>query len=183
MSQNLEVNTNLFRRGGVVGRKEYFKIMFIIFAVTILTFVIMANSFFKSEVMEVGFMGITLIILLGLSYFGLINSFKRLRDIRGTTYNEMPYQVGLAILLSVPYISLIPLAILIFAEGAVTGRGTAFARVERAFSNKIDEAASPVDLESKRIDNLSRLHQLKETGAITEDEYKHYKDDVLKKSA
>ena len=179
---NLSINSNLLQRGGIVGRMDYFKNMMILFAATMVIYAITFREAIKSETLEIAFLGGMLVLLFAITYLGLINSYKRLRDLRGTTHNELPFQVGLTILMAIPYLSIIPLGILLFAEGAVTGHGSVFGRLEKSLSNdRMEESRE--EIEAKKIDNLSRLYQLKESGGISEDEYKHYKDDVFKKSA
>ncbi|WPU67079.1 hypothetical protein [Peredibacter starrii] len=179
---NLNINKNLFRRGGILGRMDYFKNMMILFAATMVIYIVSFREVITNEALEAAFFVTMLVLLIGISYLSLINSFKRLRDLRGKTHNEIPFQIGLAVLMAIPYLSIIPLGILLFAEGAVTGHGSIFGRLESSLSNNRFEE-SKEEREAKKIDNLSRLYHLKETGGISEDEYKHYKDDVFKKSS
>ncbi|WP_408096062.1 hypothetical protein ACJVC5_13550 [Peredibacter sp. HCB2-198] len=179
---DLQINNHLFRRGGVIGRLNYLKNMMIIFLLSFAILLALSYIPTENDFVFSALLGLSLVLSIGIYCVGLINSFKRLRDLRGTTYNETPYQVITAVLLTIPYVSIIPLGILLFAEGAVTGHGSVFGRLEKVMSNdRLEE--SDEEKEAKKIDNLSRLYQLKETGGITEDEYKHYKDDVFKKSA
>jgi len=84
MKGTLEIRNNLFARTGVIGRMAFLRNISTIFT----TFIFFTNTFATA---------------LSMSYLVFINSFKRLRDIRGTTEGEIPYQAALAILMLILY--------------------------------------------------------------------------------
>ena len=131
MKGSLELGHNLFLRGGVIGRMTYFRNVAVILASYILIVVVTTLALFNSETVA----EIILVASLAAApmiYLMLINSFKRLRDIRGTTNKELPYQTVLGLWLMVPYISIIPLCLLVFTEGAITGHGHFFRDLEKS---------------------------------------------------
>ena len=130
---NLNENPNLFKRGGVIGRMGYLKNMVILFAVVAGIFLFVGNYISNTGTTGTGMSVLAMFCLLGVTYLSYINSFKRLRDLRGTTHQEIPFQVALAVLMTIPYVSLIPVAVLLFAEGAVTGNSTVFANLEAKY--------------------------------------------------
>jgi uncharacterized membrane protein YhaH (DUF805 family) len=128
----LEIRNNLFSRGGVIRRMAYFRNITIVLASYI--FIVLATNLalFSSETVA------EIILVASLAappmiYLVLINSFKRLRDLRGTTSKECGYQTALGIWLMLPYISVIPFCFLVFAEGSTTGQGRLFRNLEKSF--------------------------------------------------
>lgn len=130
MRGSLEVRQNLFLRGGVIGRMTYFRNIAMILASYILIVLATTLSLFNSETVA----EIILVASLAAApmiYLVFINSFKRLRDIRGTVSKEIPYQTVLGIWLMIPYLSIIPLCLLVFTEGAITGHGHLYRDFEK----------------------------------------------------
>lgn len=135
----LAVRPSVYKRGGVIGRKDYLKNMAIIFALALLAVVAFGGVITTPN--SASFLGLlAFVCFAGLAYLGYINAFKRLRDIRGTTENQLPYQLLLVVLFSIPYVSIIPLAILLLLEGAVTGNNQRFARSYPAPRDNVIEA-------------------------------------------
>ena len=113
----LEINKYFFSRGGIIGRWDFF--------------IKCAESMGLGALGGIVFViGVSLgkwpAIIGALSGFAVIstatvfywfNVFKRLRDIRGTTLHEIPYQAGLFCLMLIPYLNLIPMLCLMFMEG------------------------------------------------------------------
>jgi hypothetical protein len=132
MKRTLELRSNLFLRGGVIGRMAYFRNVALILATYISIVLSTTLALFNSETVA------EIILVAALTaapmiYLVLINSFKRLRDIRGTTNNECRYQTALGACLMVPYLSILPLFFLVFTEGSITGNGSFFRNFEKSF--------------------------------------------------
>jgi hypothetical protein len=113
----LEVNKYFFSRGGIIGRWDFF----------IKCAECMGLYLLGAMVFVIGVsMGKMPAIFGALSAFAIIttatvfywfNAFKRLRDIRGTSIQETPYQIGLFFSSLIPYLNFIPLLCLFFMEG------------------------------------------------------------------
>lgn len=130
MKGSLELRNNLFLRGGLIGRMTYFRNMAIILLSYILIVLATTLALFNSEtVAEIIF--VASLAAAPMIYLVLINSFKRLRDIRGTTLNEFSLQSALGVWLLLPYLSIVPLCLLVFTEGSNTGHGHFFRDLEK----------------------------------------------------
>ena len=124
---------------------------------------------------------VSLVVCIPVCYYGFHNNLKRLRDIRGTQKDEFAAGLMLFIGLIIPYISAVVGLVLLFMEGAVTGNGNGTS----GFEGRIQSftISKPVTSEADQINNLEKLHKLKEDGVITEEEFQNYKVEALKKIA
>lgn len=182
--KNLKVKNSLLELDGVIGRSHYF----INSAILIATFIM---SFIPTAITRAGLI-ITVPCCIGLFILGMANQFKRLRDVRGTTENQILFQVILTVFLVIPYINAIPNIFLLFMEGAVTGSGKGLGELEKSVNSMI-KAGNPVaptanladkqELQLAHIEAIEKLHKLKESGAITDEEFSRYKFEALKKVA
>lgn len=133
--ESLEINTNYFERGGVIGRWDFIKYSFIYsVAFYIASFGIGAILTVARAPLAVGILTQAGFILFNL-YLNYINAYKRLRDIRGTTEDQTSAQVKLTIGLILPLINLFVAFWLVFTAGKITS-GTSETHPERAYPDK-----------------------------------------------
>ena len=174
--QDFQNNTEIFVKGGVIGRMDYFLNALKIFGLGMLAFIpVGLGSLLGSVGIILGGV-ITFVLFIPLFYFCYHNHFKRLRDIRGTTQNELVAIIIMCVLMIIPYVGIIPGLVLFFAEGKITGNGAGLEKLEEVFT-----PSPPQQSETDKISNIEKLHKLKEAGAITEEEFNKYKEDALKK--
>lgn len=121
-------NQHLLKSGGVIDRFAYFRNVAIIMALSIIVTYITGGYQGPVDELSTGIFG--LIFLAYLTYFLFINSFKRLRDIRGTTERELLFNVGLVLLFLIPFVSLATLLFLLFARGRVTAEEALITPIE-----------------------------------------------------
>jgi hypothetical protein len=178
----LQNNPDLFAKDGVIGRMDYFINGFKVLGLGLLACIPFALGSLINPVTAVLGGLCTAACFIPVVYFAFLNHFKRLRDIRGKTQDETNYQIILCVVMIVPYVGVIASLALLFAEGVVTGNGKGLGHVEESISNTVTNIR-PKESESQKIENLAKLHKLKESGAITEEEFNKYKDDALKKIA
>lgn len=187
MTDELRINNSLISGNGVINRTDYFvnslKILGFIFLAFIPLFIglIMGSAF--------SFIGglITGVLCIPSIYLACLNHFKRVRDIRGTTENEPIILFGVFIGLCIPYLGAIVGLILLFKEGSVTGNAEKLDTISQNVSNAINSGFNPKEksqnIRNEDIENLAKVHELKKSGAITEDEFQKYKNDILNKKS
>ena len=148
---DLVKNSSFFCTGGVVGRLGYLLNGVKMSLLTTLAFApVIAGG-------EYGFKGVLLGSLVSFAalvpviFFGFHCVLKRLRDIRGTSENEIPAVVTTFIFLVIPYIGLVPFLCLFLVEGAVTGNGNILSRLEASLHSQ------SVYGESDGLDNVFHL--------------------------
>ena len=110
----------LFQVDGVVGRLIYLRNILIIIGLSMVVTYLLGGYEAPDPAERMGVPGIIAFAIL--TYLLLINSFKRLKDIRGTSKNQLLYNLALAVILFIPYVSLFALLGLLFAKGAVTAQ-------------------------------------------------------------
>lgn len=167
----------IFSSKGVMGRHEYMKVIGLLFVVMLVTFFIISSVFFSSETGPVeGSMFLWVVMYFACAYVAVVNSFKRMRDIRGqTTGDELPYQVGLVVLLLIPYVNFVTLAILCFMKGSITENSQTYSNLTSGFSERFTPQ------KGGKVSDLEQLYELKQKGAIDEAEYLRLKDEILTK--
>jgi uncharacterized membrane protein YhaH (DUF805 family) len=191
---DLEVNTDFFSKGGVIGRMDYFvNCCLKAFGFQLLAVIPIAlgASMGGAGVLLGGL--VTAALVLPVIYFAIVNTCKRLRDIRGTTENENTWQIIAIVCMYIPFLGIIVVMLLLFMEGAITGngKGTAGFEQKRSNLNTINESGeqkystlnSTSESEEQKILNLEKFYMLKESGVISEEEFVKYKEDTLKKMA
>ena len=122
---DLEINDGLFKSGGVIGRLDYFFANIKLTGFTLLACapIVIGAIMFGDKGKLIG----TVMAAIGgfpifVAYY--YNMFKRLRDIRGSTENQVRYQTALVISMIIPVVSLISTLILFFMPGKITsGKG------------------------------------------------------------
>ncbi len=124
--KDLEVQKDLFVAGGVLGRMDYLISHFKLFGLGIIAAIPYIAGSFLGGAAATGGLALTALMCIGLAYGGYITMFKRLRDIRGTTENQISYQVGTVIAMCIPVVSFFASLGLFFIPGAVTGHGNPF---------------------------------------------------------
>jgi uncharacterized membrane protein YhaH (DUF805 family) len=173
-SEDLQIKSELFSSSGVIGRMDYFINSLKVFGLAILAYLpVLFGVALMGEIGSVVGGLITFVAFLPVIYFSYINMFKRLRDIRGTTESQFGYQTGLVVAMCIPFVNLGANIILLFMQGKITSGNT------NGPSNKRSDSAP----DSQQVDNLVKLHQLKQTGALTQEEYDKIKADTIKKVA
>ncbi len=130
---------------------------------------------------------ISLGAILPLAYYGWMNLFKRLRDIRGTLKDETLYRSLLFGSSMIPYVGFVPQLVLLFIEGKITsGKGERMAdhqgKTEQVGSS-VTKLFQPKENKTEQISNLEKLYKLKESGAISEEEFNECKKSALEKIA
>ena len=124
-NSQLSVSSELFKSGGVLGRRDYFLNLIKLSGFTILACIpIVIGSVMYGESGQT--IGTVVAAIGGLPLFVAyyFTMFKRLRDIRGTTDKQVAYQTTLVISMLIPVISLIPTLALFFMPGKITsGQG------------------------------------------------------------
>jgi hypothetical protein len=113
----LEINKQFFSRGGIIGRWDFFikcAETVGLYALGFIVFVI-GVSMGKAPAILGSITGFGIMATSAVFYW--FNAFKRLRDIRGTSIQETPYQVGLFVASIIPYLNLIPFLCLMCMEG------------------------------------------------------------------
>lgn len=96
------------------------------------------------------------------------NSFKRLRDIRGSDQDELIWKIGVVIFSVIPYVNLVLAALLAAKEGVISSSTTAMP-LARLFAQFV--GGGPVDASAE----IAKLYELKKTGAISETEFENMK--------
>lgn len=132
----------------------------------------------RSEVTTaLGFL-VTVVAMLPLIYYGFHNNFKRIRDIRGTTKDEVIVIIGIHIAFTIPVLGTIVSFIVLLMPGKITDNGPGLDKIKDVFT-----PAPSKPNENDQIMNIEKLHKLKEAGAITEEEFVKYKNEALRKIA
>lgn len=129
-------NPSFFSIGGVVGRLGYLLSGIKMALFTVLAFVpFTAGGDYGREGALFGALS-SFLALTPVIFFGFHSVLKRIRDIRGTTENEIPAIVTTFILLAIPYFGLVPFLCLFLVEGAITGRGNILSRLEESLHSQ-----------------------------------------------
>lgn len=110
--------------------------------------------------------------------YGFHNNFKRIRDIRGTTKDEVIVIIGIHIAFTIPVLGTIVSFIVLLMPGKITDNGPGLDKIKDVFT-----PAPSKPNENDQIMNIEKLHKLKEAGAITEEEFVKYKNEALRKIA
>lgn len=119
--KDFSLREGLFETKGVIGRGAYLRNILIIFAVSVFVTYLLGGYGTPDPASTMGLTGTIFFVFM--TYLLLINSFRRMRDIRGTTDKQMLYQLGLIVLLFLPVVSILTLGYLLFAKGTVTTLG------------------------------------------------------------
>jgi uncharacterized membrane protein YhaH (DUF805 family) len=117
---HLREKNGLFQIDGVIGRLIYLRNVLIIIGLSMVITYLLGGYETPDPAERMGIPGV--IAFTFLTYLLLINSFKRLKDIRGTSKNQLLYNIALAVMFFIPYVSLFALLGLLFAKGSVTGK-------------------------------------------------------------
>lgn len=113
----LDINKQFFSRGGIIGRWDFFikcAESIGLYALGFIVFVL-GVSMGKGPAIIGSITGFGIMAVSTVFYW--FNAFKRLRDIRGTSIQETPYQVGLFFASIIPYLNLIPFLCLLCMQG------------------------------------------------------------------
>lgn len=118
--EGLHLNKNYFTPGGVLGRWDFLKISIlyaVVFTITGWTTIFVVATVNRSAATLIA----TVLFFVG-SYFYLtfINLYKRLRDIRGTTQNELVIKMIVTACLFLPVVGVLMKLWLIFMPGKIT---------------------------------------------------------------
>ena len=121
--QGLSVNNDFLSAGGVISRKNYFFSFLKLLGCTFLSYGIIIGSVFIPQDVGGQYAGWAIygVATIALTYFSYVNTYKRLRDIRGTTDGQIGWQIGTTIALIVPLVNIITMGILLFKKGKITG--------------------------------------------------------------
>ncbi|MFP5387066.1 MAG: DUF805 domain-containing protein [Bacteriovoracia bacterium] len=142
---HLREKNGLFQIDGVIGRLIYLRNILIIIGLSMVVTYLLGGYETPNPAERMGIPGV--IAFTVLTYLLLINSFKRLKDIRGTNKNQLLYNLGLAFIFFIPYVSLFALLALLFAKGTVTSQKGV---------NKIEVIPTPEN-ETQKTDYYSRI--------------------------
>lgn len=199
-------NEDFLSFSGALGRYKYFWLGIKIFCIGLLisiipiAFIISAyrnNYYPDNTLLWIGYItgGILLIYC---SIVGLSALVRRIRDIRGTTENEGYWLLGyLFITMSIAtsreagIIFSLPLSLFIFLKRGVISESNVaipleniFKRIEREFidtNSSITFSENDANSFDDKKNKLEELFQLKNDGALTEDEYQAEKSKILSK--
>lgn len=204
MEENkLNINKALFAFSGVIGRKDYVMNIIWLFLLGLLPSIIFiagilstvsynemsSNPYaFIPMLLGLGFWGILgLLAYLALMLFGYGLMFRRIRDIRGTVKDEVMWFA--VIIVSSLLIGFIPILnslfgivlflVLVFKKGVVTSPDAL--TVNQVWS-KFGSCSCNNKPSENEIMTLEKLFELKEKGALTEEEYKDAKKRLLEKT-
>ena len=121
-NEKLHLNNKLISSGGVIGRLDFFFVMIKVIALVLLG---LTPLIFDNVIDSVTGRAVLLLMVLPIWYITFINIFKRVRDIRGTTKDELVFKIGAVLIYCTPFLNTLFLLFLLFAKGKVTGQGTA----------------------------------------------------------
>lgn len=117
------INKAIFTSGGVLGRKDYFFALlklvsyFIVGTLIFSSISIVLTKFHPAfEKLLISYLVVGLIITF---YYKYVNAFKRMRDIRGLTHNQIYWQIGYVLFSCIPILGLLPALALFFIPGKV----------------------------------------------------------------
>jgi uncharacterized membrane protein YhaH (DUF805 family) len=171
---SLRINKQTFSRDGVLGRWDYLVCNLKIYGI----FVGMIIGVLIPVIHYVVVPVFALLSICALP-FAFINMYKRLRDIRGTTDDQLAWQTALTIALCIPYLGIIPAFVLWFKQGVVTSPETAIP-LDKLFQGANSDRSTPIPSQTTTIRDL---HGLLKDGAITQEEFEEEKRKVLGKTA
>ncbi len=186
MSSNLSKDNKIISFNGVIGRKHYLINLSIAVIVGLIAFAALGMPLRMPKIAVSLFylVSAALLVIVVLS-----NHVRRFRDIRGTRKSEVIWGIILLVSLGVPIINILALVFLSVKEGAITGQanpmfaqdleGVAASRVD----SMVDSVAVSIHDRGKKASSaneIEKLHELKEKGILTEDEFNKKKEELLK---
>ena len=175
--KELKINNNIFIPGGVLNRGRYLAYCWA-FSVG-LTIVVLPLYFLRSPSFYYASIIVPIARILW-AYLFLINTFKRIRDVRGTTKDQLLWQITYTLLTSIPIMLGVKVALLLnvllqsflfLKKGVVTSEDAT--PLNELFSGKSHQ-------DNGGVEKLEKLHDLKEKGVLTEEEFAEEKKKILK---
>jgi uncharacterized membrane protein YhaH (DUF805 family) len=187
VSENLIEENKLVSFRGVIGRKRYAMNIAIVIFVAIIIF---SMLFSDSLRMPKLFVSAAYLLSVGCMITVILsNHVRRFRDIRGTAKSDLVWGGILLVCLGIPVVNVLTLLFLVVKEGAITGgaepvfskdiTGDALGKV----SSAIDSAAASIHDRGKKVSSaneIEKLHELKEKGILSDEEFSRKKEEILK---
>ena len=181
-TDGLEFDKSLISYKGVIDRITYFTNSLIYLAIMVIPLVV-AMLLFASSSNALVVVGILVLLctIVPLVVISFGNHYRRLRDIRGTRENEVIWFVAMTLLMLVPYLSFVLGILLVTIPGAITSnRASVLAPVSKAIGQGGFSISIPKGKDENATSKIKELHELKESGALSEEEFVAAKAELLK---
>lgn len=186
MKEELVEINSLVSFKGVIGRSRYSVNVGVVIVFALVIFGLLSAPIGVPKLLRSGVYLLTVCFALVVV---LSNHVRRFRDIRGTKKSEVTWVILLLVSMAIPVFNILTLLFLLFKEGSIVGdadpifskdvEGSAAIKVNSA----LDNVAASIHERGRKTfsaSEIERLHELKEKGALTEDEFTRKKEDILK---